>query len=106
MGGNQNWTGGSYSPIFVDLIDNFNQTNSCYFYCYNPNEKRCEYRYHPGGSSYSDDRVTGYSLSFIQNHILNHAYGLSSLYTYVKQNKPAGFNVTNSDIDALFAKYW
>lgn len=106
MGGKQNWTGGSYSPIFVDLIDNFNQTNSCYFYCYNPNEKRYEYRYHPGGSSYSDDRVTGYSLSFIQNHILNHAYGLSSLYTYVKQNKPAGFNVTNSDIDALFAKYW
>lgn len=106
MGGRQHWVGGSYSPIFVDLIDDFNQRDSTNFYCYNQQTHVYESIKHGGGSSYPDDRVAGYTLSYIQNHILNHAYGLSSLYTYVKQNKPSGSNVTNSDIDLLFAKYW
>lgn len=80
--GNSNW---EYSPIFIDLIDNFNQS---IFY----------------GSSHPNDNITGYSLQYIQNNILDDSYGLSSLYNSVKNHKISG--VSDTDVDNLFSLYW
>ncbi|MBI9056010.1 MAG: hypothetical protein JEY96_19470 [Bacteroidales bacterium] len=74
-----------YSPIFIDLMDEINQRLIM-------------------GVSYPNDLISGFSLSYIQNNILNDAYGLSSLRNAIKDNKLS--NVTNSEIDELFALYW
>lgn len=84
----------AYSPLFIDLIDDFNQRNGGLI----------------GGIirraciNCPDDRVSGYEISFIQNNILKDAYGLSSLISEVKDNKVSG--VTDTDIDILFSLYW
>lgn len=48
--------------------------------------------------------ISGYTLSYIQNNILDDAYGFSSLRDAIKNHKISG--VTNADIDELFALYW
>jgi len=84
----------TYSPIFIDLMDTFNQRvggwigNTFYYGCY----------------SCPNDKISGYSISYIQNHILNEAYGLSSLRDAIKNHKITG--VTNTAIDELFVLYW
>jgi hypothetical protein len=87
--GGQDWTkqdpNWEYSPIFVDLIDNFNQSIVY-------------------GSSHPNDNITGYSLQYIQNNILDDSYGLSSLYNSVKNHKISG--VSDTDVDNLFSLYW
>lgn len=88
---NTNW---EYSPIFIDLIDDFNQRYSGYN----------SGAYHYGSTSYPDDKITGYTLSYINNNILKDSYGLSSLRDAVKDNKKSG--VTDTDVDDLFALYW
>ncbi len=73
-----------YTPIFIDLMDYFNQRKS--------------------GSQYPNDLIGGYEISYIQNKILSSSYGLSSLKDALKSNKING--VTNNQIDELMAKYW
>lgn len=82
----QYWTksiGSDYTPIFIDLIDTFNQS---LVYSSSPN-----------------DQVTGYSLSTIESNFLKHVYGLSSLKDQLKKNKPSG--VTDTQIDLLLSNY-
>lgn len=83
-----------YSPIFVDLIDNFNQRNS------GSNSGT----WHTGSTNYPNDRIAGYTLSYINYNILHDSYGLSSLRDAVKSHKLTG--VTDADVDDLFALYW
>jgi hypothetical protein len=83
-----------YSPIFVDIIDNFNQRNSGWN----------SGTWHSGSTNYPNDRITGYSLSYINNNILHDSYGLSSLRDAVKSHKLTA--VTDADVDDLFALYW
>jgi len=95
----QDWVrtspGWEYSPIFIDLVDAFNQRNGG---CVTPSY--CQ----SGSSLYPNDLITGYTLSGIQNTFLGDSYGLSSLRDEVKEHKISG--VTDSDVDELFAKYW
>lgn len=49
------------------------------------------------------DNVTGYNLAFIESNMLKRCYGLSSLSTQLKNNRPAG--VTDADIDLLLGAY-
>lgn len=76
----------AYTPIFIDLIDNENQSVV------------------RSSNLYPNDRISGYTLSYIQNNILHDAYGLSSLRDAIKNHKISG--VTDSDVDLLFALYW
>jgi hypothetical protein len=87
-GGNQTWTKSlenwEYSPIFIDLIDNYNQREM--------------------GSIYPNDLITGFSLSYLNSNILRDSYGLTSLSAEIKEHKVSG--VTNSNVDELFTLYW
>lgn len=49
------------------------------------------------------DIVTGYTFSQIETVIIPYSYGLSSLSTQLKSNKPAG--VTDLQIDNLLEAY-
>lgn len=73
----------AYSPLFIDLVDDFNQSSSY-------------------GSEYPDDNVTGYTMANLSKIALK-SYGLSSLKTALKKEKPTG--VTDEQIDLLFKKY-
>lgn len=72
-----------YSPIFIDLVDDHNQ----------------------GLFSYDrpNDQVKGYTMKFLNDNVLPHAYGLSSLKTTLKANLVSG--VTAEQIDLLFELY-
>lgn len=50
-----------------------------------------------------DDQVAGYTLPFIEQKILKHSYGLSSLGTQLMSNKPSG--VTDTQIKLLLSYY-
>ncbi len=76
----------AYTPIFIDLMDNENQ------------------RVVQSDSSLPNDKISGYSLKYIQDNILKESYGFSSLRDAVKAHKISG--VSNVDIDELFALYW
>lgn len=84
-----------YSPIFIDLIDDVNQRNNVYL-----NGVLIHY----GSTSYPNDLISGYTLSFLQDNILTNSRGYSSLRDEVKSHKIAG--VTDNDIDELFILYW
>lgn len=77
-----------YTPIFIDLMDSFNQHGLT-------NEH-----------DYPNDVISGYEIDFIQNNIISNAYGLSSLYTALINNKPNNNSITDSQIDNLMALYW
>jgi hypothetical protein len=76
-------TSADYTPIFIDLVDSFNQSSS-YF-------------------STPNDQVTGYTLAGIESNFLKHVYGQTSLRDQLKNYKPAG--VTDSQIDLLLSSY-
>ena len=76
-----------YTPIFIDLIDDFNQYGLT------------------SDHDYPNDLISGYDIGYIQNNIITSSYGLSSLYTALINNKPNN-NITNSQIDILMALYW
>lgn len=73
-----------YSPIFIDLIDKINQRDS----------------YGPG---YPNDRISQYSISFINRNLLTKTIDIGTLRNEVYQNKLEG--VTDNDIDELFMLY-
>ena len=79
-----------YSPMFIDLIDDFNQRD--YYYIEQPNNYM----------SYPNDYITGYTFAVLGN-ILKDAYAAHSLKTGLRANKPAG--VTDADLDVLFELY-
>lgn len=72
-----------YTPIFIDLVDAHNQV----FY----------------DSRLPNDQVKGYTMKFLNDNVLPHAYGLSSLKTTLKSNLVPG--VTVEQIDLLFEFY-
>ena len=74
-----------YSPIFLDLQDDYNQ------------------RIEMDNSSLPNDVVCGYTGSQLSGILNNSAYTLSALKTKVKASKPSG--VTDYDIDTLFDVY-
>jgi len=84
----------TYSPIFIDLMDNVNQRTNIY-----ANGVLVW-----DGSTHPNDMISGYTLSYLQNNILIYSYGISSLRDAVKNHKIAG--VTDAQIDELFALYW
>jgi hypothetical protein len=90
--GNQNWyrakTDWEYSPIFIDLIDKFNQQNQYYSSV---------------DLTLPKDRVTGYTLASIQNNILKNSRTIANLRTQTKLYKPSG--ITDTNIDELFQLY-
>ena len=69
-----------YTPIFIDLVDDFDRA---------------------GGPN---DQITGYTMQTLEQVILKHAYGLTSFRDRLKANRPAG--VTNQQIDDYFAYYF
>lgn len=78
-----------YSSVFIDLVDDFNQ-----FLRFFP-----DFNY----TSNVNDNVTGYTLANIERTFLKHVYGLSSLRTQLKANKPNG--VTDEQIDELMNNF-
>jgi len=82
----QYWTrnlNATYTPLFIDLLDNFNQSS--------------------GDSSLPNDPITGYTLLGIESTFLKHTYGLSSLSNNLKAHKPAG--ITDAQIDLFISNY-
>lgn len=92
-----------YTPIFIDLIDNYNQRNggTCGYYFEGNNFTKKDI---PANPARPNDIISGYSISYIQNNILSSAYGLSSLNTALKSHKIYG--VTDQMIDNHMALYW
>lgn len=73
-----------YTPIFIDLIDTYNQFIDD---VRTPN-----------------DRVYKYNISTIQNTIIPVSRSLQSLYTVLDLHRPSG--ITRDDIRTLMIKYW
>lgn len=85
----QDWTlnvSERYTSLFINLVDDVNDKTVF-----------------PGITGIPDDQVSGYTLPFIEQNILKHSYGLSSLATQLKNNKPSG--VTDPQIDLLLSSY-
>lgn len=57
-----------------------------------------------GNTNYPDDEVTGCSLPNIESSMLNGIYGLSSLESKLKSNKPTG--ITDKHIDLFLDLYY
>lgn len=73
-----------YTPIFIDLIDTYNQA--------------CE------GDIYPEDGVSGYNMSYIQSRILLTSRSLQTLYSTLDIYKING--VDTPDLFLLMNKYW
>ena len=76
-------TSSTYTTLFINLVDNVNEST---LYFGTPN-----------------DQVSGYTLADIENRILKHCYGLSSLGTQLKSIRPVG--ITDAQIDLLLSFY-
>ena len=88
--GYQYWsqsTSNKYTSLFIDLIDDHNELGQSY------------------GSQVGtvDDQVNHFTLANIESLVLKHSYGLTSLKTNLKANKPA--SVTDAQIDLLITYY-
>lgn len=84
----QDWTINNlkdYTPLFIDLVDNRNQRLD-----------------HFNSTLYPNDNITGYTMQKL-NEILVNIYGLSSLKSALKNNKPIG--VTDSQIDEFLLTF-
>ena len=80
---------GNYTSLFINLIDNHNEIGVFYTFF---------------GFGRVNDNVTGYNLAFIEQNLLKHTYGLSSLDALLKANKPTG--VTDVQLDNLLSFYY
>lgn len=69
-----------YTPLFIDLVDNFDRS---------------------GGP---DDHITGYTMNTLELNVVKHSYGLTSLRSALKANKPNG--VSDQDIEDYLAYYF
>ncbi|MDA3892677.1 MAG: hypothetical protein PF517_13520 [Salinivirgaceae bacterium] len=85
---------GSYTPVFIDLMDDYNQRVGGMI-----NGKT-----ESGRLSLPNDLIHEYSLSYIQDNILKDSRGIHSLKDSLYDNRLTG--VTISDIDQLLALYW
>lgn len=72
-----------YTPIFIDLIDDYNQSLL--------------------NSYFINDMISGYTLSEIQQYLIPHAYNLSTLRDNLKKHKL--HSITDEQIDELLLKY-
>lgn len=89
--GYQTWnlnTSSDYTSLFINLVDNFNELGQSL---------------DSQNIGTVNDQVTGYTLANIETNFLKHCYGLSSLNTQLKANRPAG--VSNAQIDLLLSFY-
>ncbi len=77
-----------YTPLFIDLTDSHNEFGQFY-------------QGRPAGTV--NDQVVGYTFYGIEKNVLKHSYGLTSLKTQLKNNKPSG--VTDAQIDLLISYY-
>ncbi|WP_167604675.1 hypothetical protein [Maribellus sediminis] len=82
-----------YSPVFIDLLDDFNQRNGGLHYGLNI----------PGNNNYPNDQIFGYTLADINYHILEDTYGISSLEDALKAYKLNG--TTDAQIELLLELY-
>lgn len=80
-----------YSPIFIDLVDDYNQQVA--------NERNYGINSH---CVYPNDQVSKYTAATL-NEIVLRTYNVSGLKSAVKNQKPS--NVTNVEIDNLFLRY-
>jgi len=80
-----------YTSLFINLVDNFNELGHNFGTFGNPI------------TGLVDDQVAGYTLADIEDNVLKHSYGLSTLSQYLKSNKPTG--VTDAQIDLLISQY-
>jgi hypothetical protein len=78
----------NYTPLFIDLVDNFNQY---------------QVFFEGEGYAYVNDQVTGYTLSFIESNFLHKVYGLASLREELKKHRPLG--VSDQQIDLLIDSF-
>ena len=85
----------NYSNLFIDLEDTFNQAGGMNYISL-PNY----FSYYGIGHN---DPISGYSIAQLQIILCNSSYGLSSLATNLKNNKPS--NVTNEMIDTFLQNY-
>lgn len=76
----------AYSSLFIDLVDNYNQSKN-----------------NTSSREYPNDNVTGYSMRTLSWYIMPKSYGLSSLKSRLKANKP--YRVSDKQIDELFERY-
>jgi hypothetical protein len=74
--------------LYIDLIDDFNELGVNFF---------------PQHMGTINDQDSGYSLENIEGQILKHVYGLSSLNSELKADKPSGVN--DAQIDLLLNNY-
>lgn len=56
------------------------------------------YIYPAGDQNYPYDQVTGYSIAVLENDILKHSYGLSSLNENIKEHLPQEITERHIDI--------
>lgn len=86
-----------YSPIFIDLIDDVNQK-------YYDKDKYGNIMKKDRISPYiPDDKVTGFTLKYIQDKILPTSFGASSLKESIRKNKISTVNST--DLETLLSYY-
>lgn len=78
----------NYTSLFINLIDDFNEMGVNF-----PTQ----------GNGTVNDQVRNYNLVTIENLMLKHIYGLSTLGAQLKANKPAG--VTDAQIDLILSFY-
>lgn len=94
----QGWTsqeiGGDYSNLFIDIVDNYDQSNRTF--STTKDNKSILFNGHK-------DEVSGYTLPFIEQNMLANTYELSHLRDKLKQNKPIG--VSDLMIDELMNNF-
>jgi hypothetical protein len=73
----------NYSSIFIDILDNTNQNST--------------------NTNWLIDNVTGYTIKSLEQDVVRYSYGISSLGTKLKANKPSG--VTDAQIDQLINQF-
>jgi hypothetical protein len=92
-------------PITNSWFDGAN----CYFRDIAPNElgfihNNSWYLVPAGNTDYPNDAINQYTMGYLESNIIKHSYGLSSLQTNLKNNKPTG--LTDEYIDAYLNFYF
>ncbi|WMN06141.1 hypothetical protein QYS48_31750 [Marivirga arenosa] len=75
-----------YTPLFIDLIDNYNQAAE------------------RNSNNMPTDIITGFSVRNIERNVIRNSYGLTSLRNELKRNEPSG--ITDAQIDNYIAFYF